>query len=123
MTTYMENIGALKANLRRKVVIDMARYIDADALLKKLPNDLPYKASVKRVLMQAPEADVAPKSEIALNVIQIIDRKISNAKAILSSGVSTDLWEWYYKGIISACESLKDALGTKYKGGERNNER
>lgn len=34
------------------------RYIDADALLKRLPADLPYKASVKRVLMQAPTADV-----------------------------------------------------------------
>ena len=38
----------------------MARYIDADELLRKLPEDLPYKASVKRVLMQAPEANVAP---------------------------------------------------------------
>ena len=36
----------------------MARYIDADALLSRLPDDLPYKASVKRVLIQAPEADV-----------------------------------------------------------------
>jgi hypothetical protein len=36
----------------------MSRYIDADALLKKLPNDLQYKASVKRVLIQAPTADV-----------------------------------------------------------------
>ena len=43
----------------------MARYIDADALLQKLPDDLPYKGSVKRVLIQAPEADVAPKSEVA----------------------------------------------------------
>lgn len=33
-------------------------YIDADELLRTLPDDLPYKASVKRVLMQAPEADV-----------------------------------------------------------------
>jgi hypothetical protein len=41
----------------------MARYIDADALLSRLPNDLPYKASVKRVLMQAPDVDVVPKSE------------------------------------------------------------
>ena len=32
----------------------MARYIDADALLSKLPDSLPYKASVKRVLIQAP---------------------------------------------------------------------
>lgn len=36
----------------------MSRYIDADAQLTKLPNDLPYKASVKRVLIQAPTADV-----------------------------------------------------------------
>lgn len=36
----------------------MARYIDADKLLKNLPNDLPYKGSVKRVLIQAPTADV-----------------------------------------------------------------
>ena len=34
------------------------RYIDADALLSRLPDDLPYKASVKRVLMQAPASDV-----------------------------------------------------------------
>ena len=36
----------------------MARYIDADKALKDLPNDLPYKGSVKRVLIQAPTADV-----------------------------------------------------------------
>ena len=36
----------------------MSRYIDADALLNRLPDDLPYKASVKRVLIQAPTADV-----------------------------------------------------------------
>ena len=36
----------------------MKRYIDADELLTKLPDDLPYKASVKRVLMQTPTADV-----------------------------------------------------------------
>ena len=36
----------------------MSRYIDADALLNNLPDDLPYKASVKRVLIQAPTADV-----------------------------------------------------------------
>ena len=36
----------------------MARYIDADKELQRLPNDLPYKSSVKRVLMQAEEADV-----------------------------------------------------------------
>lgn len=36
----------------------MNRYIDADALLSKLPDDLPYKASVKMVLMQSPTVDV-----------------------------------------------------------------
>lgn len=36
----------------------MPRYFDADALLSKMPDDLPYKSSVKRVLMQAPAADV-----------------------------------------------------------------
>lgn len=36
----------------------MSRYIDAEALLATLPNDLPYRASVKRVLIQAPTADV-----------------------------------------------------------------
>lgn len=36
----------------------MSRYIDADALLSRLPDDLPYKSSVKRVLTQAHTADV-----------------------------------------------------------------
>ncbi len=37
----------------------MSRYIDADELLKRLPDHLEYKGAVKRVLIQAPEADVA----------------------------------------------------------------
>jgi hypothetical protein len=37
----------------------MVKYVDADKVLKNLPDDLPYKASVKRVLMSAPTADVA----------------------------------------------------------------
>ena len=36
----------------------MPKYINTDKLLEKLPNDLPYKASVKRVLIQAPAEDV-----------------------------------------------------------------
>ena len=36
----------------------MIRYVDADAILSRMPEDLPYKASVKRVLIQAPAADV-----------------------------------------------------------------
>lgn len=36
------------------------RLFDADALLRALPDDLPYKGSVRRVLMQAPEVDAVP---------------------------------------------------------------
>ena len=35
----------------------MTRLIDADELEKNLSNDLPYKSSVKRVLIQAPTVD------------------------------------------------------------------
>lgn len=42
----------------------MPRYKDTDEILKRLPNDLPYKASVKRVLIQAPDADVVPRAEV-----------------------------------------------------------
>lgn len=38
----------------------MIRYIDADELVNRLPDDLPYKSSVKRVLIQAPTANAAP---------------------------------------------------------------
>ena len=41
-----------------KEKIMRAEYIDREAILKNLPDDLPYKASVKRVLIQAPAADV-----------------------------------------------------------------
>ena len=54
----------------------MARYIDADELLKNLPDDLPYKASVKRVLIQAPTADVVPKSEVEKIFDEIKDKQI-----------------------------------------------
>lgn len=36
------------------------RLIDADAVLRSLPDDLPYKDSVRRVLMQAATVDAAP---------------------------------------------------------------
>ena len=36
------------------------RMIDADALLRALPDDLPYKGSVRRVLMQAETVDAEP---------------------------------------------------------------
>ena len=49
------------------------RYIDADALLNNLPDDLPYKASVKRVLMQAPTTD-ARKEGYAQGVRDFAER-------------------------------------------------
>ena len=42
----------------------MKKYVDVEALLNNLPDDLPYKAIVKRVLMQAPSADVEPTEEV-----------------------------------------------------------
>lgn len=42
----------------------MAKHVNVDELLNKLPDDLPYKSSVKRVLIQAPTTDVVPKSEV-----------------------------------------------------------
>ena len=39
----------------------MARIVDADWILNNLPDDLPYKDSVRRVLLQAPELEVIPK--------------------------------------------------------------
>lgn len=42
----------------------MPKYVNAD-LRQNLPDDLPYKSSVKRVLIQAPAEDVVPRSEVA----------------------------------------------------------
>lgn len=36
------------------------RLIDADNTLRRMPNNLPYKASVRRVLMQAEEVEAVP---------------------------------------------------------------
>ena len=58
----------------------MARYIDADELLTRLPDDLPYKASVKRVLTIATTADVAPKTEIAREIIDEIETAMINCE-------------------------------------------
>lgn len=38
----------------------MVKYVDVDPLLYKLPEDLPYKGAVRRVLIMAPAADVRP---------------------------------------------------------------
>ncbi len=55
----------------------MTRYIDADALLKSLPDELPYKASVKRVLIQAHTADVVPRAEVAREIFGKIEKRLA----------------------------------------------
>lgn len=54
----------------------MNRYIDANALLNRLPDDLPYKASVKRVLIQAPIADVAPIADTVKKIQKMLYEKV-----------------------------------------------
>lgn len=53
-------------------------YIEREATLRNLADDLPYKGSVKRVIMQAPAADVVEISvlnewlyEIAINNVGV----------------------------------------------------
>lgn len=41
------------------------RLIDADAVLRSLPDDLPYKSSVRRGLIQAPTADAGRDADDA----------------------------------------------------------
>jgi len=38
----------------------MSKYVNADKILYSMSNDLPYKGSVRRVLIQAEEEDVIP---------------------------------------------------------------
>ena len=40
------------------------RLVDADWILNHLPDDLPYKDSVKRILSQAPEIEAVPKIKL-----------------------------------------------------------
>ena len=74
----------------------MRRYFDADALLSRLLDDLPYKASVKRVLMQAPTADVVE----------------------VRHGYWEDIGETYCK--CSVCGTAFEALPVKFAFKENN---
>ena len=72
----------------------MARYIDADELLEKLPDHLPYKSSVKRVLTQATEADVVPTSEsFPVDVHEALkQRAVEKAKAEVAREIFADIY-------------------------------
>ena len=84
----------------------MARYIDADELLNNLPDDLPYKASVKRVLIQAPTEDVVPKSEdmVSIRMLKkwLYSIAINNVGCVLDGDFSDACEE-----IISRLDGLK----------------
>jgi hypothetical protein len=84
----------------------MARYIDADALLNKIPDDLPYKASVKRVLIQAPTADVAPKSEVDWNSIPVDVSEALKQRAVekSKSEVVREIFEEIEKAVAKGFE-------------------
>ena len=66
----------------------MSRYIDVDELLTRLPDDLPYKASVKRVLMQAPTADVAPIAD----TVRKMQDELKKTFSALCKGEMGDLY-------------------------------
>lgn len=84
-----------------------AKYINVDALLALLPDDLPYKASVKRVFMQAPSADVVPREEA---VAQVLTELENIAISKLNAGLSVaNLDDTYY---IQAIDDLKEKYST-----------
>ena len=80
----------------------MARYIDADKLLKNLPDDLPYKASVKRVLIQAPTCDVVPKSEVEKVVAQISKQEMDSYEHIYKQEVAREIFEEIEENLVNA---------------------
>lgn len=85
----------------------MARYIDADALLSRLPDDLPYKASVKRVLMQAPAAAVIPLSEVAREIFEEIERLLSSNQSGEFRGDSIEWFDYYDLHLAECIAKLK----------------
>ena len=61
------------------------RYIDADALYTKIPNDSPYKSSLRRLLLQAPTADVVPRAkyEEVYSALDIACKSLDDAVALI----------------------------------------
>lgn len=53
------------------------RLIDADAVLRSLSDDLPYKDSVRRVLIQAPTVDAGMELERQRKTIDTLLRQLS----------------------------------------------
>ena len=94
----------------------MARYIDADELLNKLPDDLPYKASVKRVLMQAPTAEVVAESEVErlkhiLNSYALQYGTVTDQHEVIDK-VKTEVATEIFEGIE---QEIAEALKSNYR--------
>ena len=53
------------------------RLINADAALRSLPDDLPYKDSVRRVLIQAPTVDAGMELERQRKTVGTLLRQLS----------------------------------------------
>lgn len=87
----------------------MARYKDIDEILKTLPDDLPYKASVKRVLIQAPTADVVPKSEYDC-LEKLFNDMTQEAKGYLNKlyGIRAEVAREIEKELLIAIDKLLD---------------
>ena len=88
----------------------MPKYIDVDKTLNRLPEDLPYKSSVKRVLLQAPEENVVPKSEVARNIIVEIAEKLKYSNHIFRTCASKLVSPQYVDGRCDAYQEFIDIL-------------
>ena len=114
----------------------MDEYIERD-VWKTLPDDLPYKASVKRVLIQAPTADVVPRVEFeamrsAANSLKMhyekakqeVAREIDDLKRyiLLNEDISIkckqengEQNEEYWKGKVSAFRQIRAYIDAELK--------
>jgi hypothetical protein len=79
MAEYIERDAALAAAhfAARGRTGAHGRLIDADAVLRSLPDDLPYKDSVRRVLIQAPTADAGMELECQRKTIDTLLQQLS----------------------------------------------
>ena len=73
------------------------RLIDADAELRSLPNDLPYKGSVRRVLMQAATVD-ACRVTLAIFFTALLDKE----------GMDTEQLQRIWREVEALSESVRD---------------
>lgn len=83
----------------------MSRFIDADELLNKLPDDLPYKASVKRVLMQAPTAEnesLKAREKELVNENAELKNQLKEKIAEEDTDLSDELLKLHIEGIKEA---------------------